>query len=203
MWISPNYQDTDFTHPWSLDQKIIVFEDKTLGWKLNIAHQIMNGRPRPEGGQEWPPIPHAGYAALDIVMSYFEMIAKYVNGYDRNDRCGEFFRRGVLLVFPSLSPGQTPLELQEMVKEVLDMMYEGVRCGLYHSGVTHGRIILTGDIPTAMGFDPHNGTLAVNPLLLIPELTKHFANYIADLRNTEHDELRRNFVKRFDYDTQA
>ena len=46
-----------------------------IGWKLNIADQIING------GEEQPAIKHSGYATLDIVFSYFEMIAKYEDGF--------------------------------------------------------------------------------------------------------------------------
>lgn len=43
MWISPSFQDTDYPFPHSLDAKIILFEDRVLGWKLNIANQMING----------------------------------------------------------------------------------------------------------------------------------------------------------------
>ena len=80
MWISPTYQDSDFPVPHSIDTKITLFEDRALGWKLNIAEQIINGKKKADGSEERPPIQHSGFAVLDIVFSYFEMIAKYENG---------------------------------------------------------------------------------------------------------------------------
>ena len=41
IWLSPSYQDTDFPFPHSLDTKIALFEDRALGWKLDIADQLI------------------------------------------------------------------------------------------------------------------------------------------------------------------
>ena len=140
MWISPSYQDTSFSAPHSIDIKIILFEDRVLGWKLNIADQIMNGAKRADGSEERSPIPHGGYAALDIITSYFEMIAKYENGYAKTRRSEEHFRLGVYSVFPELRNFQASANVPgvqgnvvSIVDCVLDVLYEGLRCGLYHS----------------------------------------------------------------------
>lgn len=61
LWLSPSYQDINFPVPHSLETKITLFEDRVLGWKLDIADQIING------GQEKPSIRYSGYATLDIV----------------------------------------------------------------------------------------------------------------------------------------
>ena len=37
MWITPNYQISDFTIPLSLDDKIEIFFDRTMGWQLSIC----------------------------------------------------------------------------------------------------------------------------------------------------------------------
>jgi len=86
IWLSPSYQDTDFPLPHSLDTKITLFEDRVLGWKLDIADQIING------GQEKSSIRHSGFAVLDIVFSYFEMIAKYEDGFTGR-KSEEYFKK--------------------------------------------------------------------------------------------------------------
>jgi len=70
LWISPSYQDTDFPHPHSLDTKITLFEDRVIGWKLDIADQLING------SQEKSPIRHSGYATLDIIVNPHLLVPK-------------------------------------------------------------------------------------------------------------------------------
>ena len=72
-FISPNYRKSDFKSPLSIDDKIKVFEDQVLGWQLDIAVWIMKS-----GARE---AQHSAYAVLHIVLSYFEMYAKYEQGY--------------------------------------------------------------------------------------------------------------------------
>lgn len=208
MWISPSFQDDDFRHPLNIEDKITIFEDRTLGWKLDIADQIINGKKRPDGSEELPAIPHSGYAVLDIVFSYFEMIAKYDDGFAQIGKSKEYFKQGVFSVFPYLNkyhlqanvPGVQG-KVVPIVDYVLDVMYEGVRCGLYHSGVTNGRIILTGGIQKPMALDLQNMVLIINPHLLVPAIKTHFARYVNHLKNPRNVNLRIKFEARFDFDS--
>jgi hypothetical protein len=202
IWLSPSYQDTDFPLPHSLDTKITLFEDRVIGWKLDIADQIING------GQEKSSIRHSGYATLDIAFSYFEMIAKYEAGFTGRES-EKYFKQGVYSVFPEFknnsNPAQTPLSpvgnVVFLIDVVLDLMYEGIRCGLYHSGITNGKIFLTREIKTPMAFDLQNQMLIVNPHLLVPKLKAHLRNYVARLRDINNTDLRAKFERRYDYDT--
>ncbi len=204
IWLSPSYQDTDFPLPHSLDAKITLFEDRVIGWKLDIADQLING------SQEKSPIRHSGYATLDIVVSYFEMIAKYEDGFIGR-KSEEYFKKGVYSVFPEFKnippPPQTPLSpvgnVVSLIDVVLDLMYEGIRCGLYHSGITNGKIFLTGEIETPMAFDLQLQMLIVNPHLLVPRLKAHLHGYVAQLRDVNNADLRAKFEKRYDFDTRV
>ena len=204
IWLSPSYQDTDFPFPHSLETKITLFEDRVLGWKLNIADQLING------GQEKSAIKHSGYATLDIIVSYFEMIAKYEDGFTGR-KSEEYFKKGVYSVFPglkdnshlantSLSPAGNVVSLIDVV---LDLMYEGIRCGLYHSGLTNGKIFLTGEINTPIAFDLQLQMLIVNPHLLVPKLREHLQGYVARLRDENNTDLRAKFEIRYDFDTRV
>jgi len=204
LWISPSYQDTDFPHPHSLDTRITLFEDRVLGWKLDIADQLING------SQEKSPIRYSGYATLDIVISYFEMIAKYEAGFNGRES-EKYFKQGVYSVFPEFKnispPAQTPLSpvgnVVSLIDVVLDLMYEGIRCGLYHSGITNGKIFLTGEIKTPMAFDLQLQMLIVNPHLLVPKLKIHLQDYVGRLRDANNADLRTKFKARYDFDTRV
>ncbi|MDP1715948.1 MAG: hypothetical protein Q8L41_14500 [Anaerolineales bacterium] len=204
MWISPSFQDIDYPFPHSLDTKIILFEDRVLGWKLNIADQMINGN------KEQPAINHSGYATLDVVFSYFEMFAKYEGGFAKLGKSEDYFKVGVYSVFPEFHHIPTPVtpltpvgNVVSIVDVVLDLMYEGIRCGLYHSGITNGRIMLTGEIKTPMGFDLQNQLLIINPHLLVPRLEIHLRDYVGRLRDANNTDLRLKFEARYDFDTRA
>lgn len=195
MYISPNYQDTDFVGPLSVDDKITIFSDRTYGWQLDIADQLINGKRGPDGGIIVKAIPHSGFAALSIVLSYFEMIAKYRDGFRGKGKSESYFKQGVYSVFPQLKTGPS-----QIVDSLLDVIYSGGRCSLYHSAITNRQIILSCDTKVPMGFDPHKSILEINPCLLPPGLEAHLQDYVKQLRNVNNSLLRENFEKRFDFD---
>lgn len=194
MWISPNYQDTDFSWPLSLDDKIKIFLDRTMGWQLDIADQCINGKNGPEG-EIVCPIPHSGFAVLNIVLSYFEMIAKYQDGFTRNTKSEYFFKLGIYSVFPQLKK-----ESSQVADNLLNILYYGCRCGLYHGGMTDNSIVVTSEPGYALLFDPQELRLKINPHLLVPALKAHLLEYGRELNEKNNVTLRNNFEKRFDFD---
>ncbi len=71
--VSTKYTEQMLSNPPTLNEKINVFEDRVIGWQLRIAEVILNGDPI-VGSR---PSPHADFAALTAVVSYFEMIAQF------------------------------------------------------------------------------------------------------------------------------
>jgi hypothetical protein len=195
MWISPKFQEVDFHWPLCLDDKITLFEDQIRGWKLEIAEHMINGKSGNDEKDIQQPILHSGYAVLDVLLSYFEMIAKYCDGYTKHGKSSWYFKRGVHLVFPTLS-NYPP----SIVEELLDALYIGARCGLYHAGLTDSRIILTGQEKADLRFNLANEKLIINPHLLPKTLTAHLQHYIGELRDPNNIELRENFERRLDFD---
>jgi hypothetical protein len=185
MWkISPNYYNTSFKWPLTTDDKITIFNDRTLGWQLTVAEYLLKNHK------------HGGFAVLSIVMSYFEMIAKYYDGYAEIGCSESYFKKGVFLVFPEIGKNS-----QQIMEDFLDRLYKKCRCGMYHNGITGGRIILTGGSGAPMIFDPLKTLLIINPHKLVPVLITHFQDYIKQLRDPSNKRLRENFQKRFDFDS--
>lgn len=197
--ISPNHKNTDFTFPLSTDDTIKIFTDRTLGWQLDIADCVVNGRKDNSGNVVTEPIKHAGFAALFIAMSYFEMIAKYMEGYTGNNKSKEYFKKGIYTVFPDL------MKLDKSEKAALDrslyLLYSDVRCGLYHSGLVGRKIILTGDFPQPIGYNKTSDQLVINPHLLVPNMKRHFEGCVQEITNKVNAPLRSKFEARFDFNT--
>ena len=180
--ISPNFQDIDFPSPMSLDQKIEVFADRVKGWQLDIAQQCADK------------ISHAGFAVLDILFSYFEMIAKYQDGYTNDYKSEHYFKTGFEVVFPKLS-----FPSSEIRDRLLKKLYIDVRCGLYHSGITGQGIELSGDFKYSVQFASPPDKIQINPHILVLDIQKHFLSYIRQLRDYNSKDLRNNFESRFNY----
>jgi len=142
MWVSPKSQDTDFAWPLSLEDKITIFLERTSGWQLDIADHCINGKRNSKGELLADPIEQSGFAVLHIVLSYFEMVAKYQEGFMTNGKSEHFFKKGVYSVFPHLKTVSS-----SMVDNLLNILYFGARCGLYHGGMTDHRIVITSETP--------------------------------------------------------
>ena len=71
-WIGPHFRSDFFGERYpdslSLEDKIAIFSDGVRGWQLDVADKVLR--------QDR----HSGFAALSIVISYFEMIARYEGG---------------------------------------------------------------------------------------------------------------------------
>lgn len=110
-----------------IGKRIDVFEAQMWGWQLHVADLIINGGRDHSDTCDVGAIPHGAFAALQVALVYFEAIAKYEAGYTGRDSRALFIR-GVLSVFPEMA--KTPFLA---TRDLLDLLYEGGRCGLYQS----------------------------------------------------------------------
>jgi hypothetical protein len=124
--LSPKYYSSKLSHP-TLEDYIDVYEDQIKGWHLDFARKMHADE-------------HAGFAALQIVFSYFEGHAVCSRGEDSKGRSREFFEQGVLSVFPELASYEDMNP--KLLASTIDAMYEDGRCGFFHAGITRKRFIL-------------------------------------------------------------
>lgn len=194
LWVTPTRQQSDIPSPMTIDDKISFFVEAVNGWYLNIADTCINGRIDEDGNQIDKAIKHSGFAVLAMVMSYFEMIAKYQAGHTgRQSKI--YFRKGVLSVFGELNDHP-----RSVVDDVITLLYDDVRNGLYHAAATSPRIIITGDVRFVMALeDSPQPRLIINPHLLPGKLREHLFNYESQLRDKANVQLRNKFEERFDY----
>ncbi|MFH1113455.1 MAG: hypothetical protein V1792_06000 [Pseudomonadota bacterium] len=190
--LGPNMTTDEFPLPWTRDVKISIFEDKINGWMLNIAEELD------------AKIPHSGYAILSIVLSYFEMIVHYRDGktedLDELEKGGrpalpsaELFKEGVLWVVNDMG---WPQKNQDEIERFQHMLYDFMRCGLFHSGIAYHKVWVSGHFGQVYVF--RGDDLIIDPKLLTKELKDHFDNYIGELRKGTNPSLVKNFEKRFD-----
>lgn len=181
-WISPKYEKSHFTLPLSFDQKVEIFRDRIDGWQLNIAKECQH-------------IQHAGFGVLYICLSYFEMVARFRAGDTSIYKSREFFRRG----FRAFARGK-PIAVSPHFNTVVDLLYEGARCGLYHISTTAQGVYISGDRPDSLTYDAGLKRLVIHPGKLIEEIVDDFKKYVTRLSKPGESLLRTNFERKFDHD---
>jgi len=122
------------------------------------------------------------------------MMAKFQEGFAGIGESRKHFKRGVYAVFPSLRSSSS-----QVLDRLLDKLYNDVRCGLYHSGITGPNIELSGDFSYSVAFVTPPDKVQINPHKLVPDLKQHFESYIYQLCDHGNEGLRKKFESRFDY----
>ena len=181
--ISPKHNQEEFPTGLTLDDKVEVFVARVEGWLLGPAVEMIRRG-----------IGYRAFALLAMVISYFEMIAKYSEGYIGERQSATYFKKGLRLVFPKISlPDEEGL---------LNALYNRVRNGLYHVGMTKPRVLLVdaNAVPGSIGYQPDLDLVAIAPDTLVDDLRIHFASFASELRNTQNRTLRASFEARFDAD---
>jgi predicted transcriptional regulator len=178
-WYSRRYQDTDFPSPLTLDHKIVIYEDQVYGWFLDIAKDLEENVA-------------TDFVTLMIVTSFFEGHAIFLKGQDSKGQEKELFEVGFRAV---LDPYFA--EINQPIKPVVDMIWERVRCGLFHVGMTLAESgLYRGEHerkhpPIWVYHDQDGELLIVNAPELRTLVEDYFRGYIARLQ--DETELRQNF----------
>lgn len=187
-YVSRKYLNTDFSSPPTLDQKIKVFEDRVLGWQIEIAQEVRN---QIDNGGEQGAFRHAGYALVSLLFSYFEMIAQYMEGASSQGGSKRTFVRGFKYVFPATS----------LSDDEIEEVYKRVRCGMYHDGYTKFGTLISSEFAPSVSID--TDTVKVNPHTLVDDVANHFAAYVTLLSNPGSTTERGHFESTFDRGTTA
>jgi len=169
----------------TIDDKIKLFTDRVHGWQLDIAQRCADD------------IQHSGFGVLSIIVSYFEMIAKFEDGYVRDSKSKEYFRKGVYSVFPDLQGDKRVSDW------MLNKLYVELRCGLYHSGMTGPDISVTVEVDYPILFSENNQRVIINPRRLVLALKHHFNGYVSRLSDPQNHDLRDKFEARFNYEPKS
>jgi hypothetical protein len=193
------HQHSDFSQPPSFDDKVVIFYERVWGWQLHITELCLDGGKDHEGKADLAKIPHSAFAAMQIMLSYFKVIAKYEDGFvpanPKQGQSAKYFKAGVTSVFSSLSS-----ENLADVASFLETFYEKARCGLYHMAQTEAGIVLTGEQQEALRFDSTNKVLFANRHRLPAVLKDHLDGYRRKLLDSKATDLREKLEVRYDYD---
>lgn len=159
-------------NPDIIDDKISIYERQVDEWFLLPATRLLEAR-------------NSGFVVLMICLSYIEGIQQYRAGENSINQSQQFFRRSMVRLFGNVFSNRNLLDL-----------YSEARCGLFHNGMTKGKVIINNNFAVAIRF-PDNERIEISPSKLLEIITHDFTNYIRELRNTLNLELRNNFNQMF------
>jgi hypothetical protein len=178
--LSPQFRSGDFPAEPSDEQKIAIFEDRISGWMLAPTERLLQRDP------------DSGFAALAILGTYFEMIAKYEDGCTSfRTPSRRYFVRGLQRVLNTEAQSERISE-----KDATDV-YDGLRSGLYHWGFPTPSVAIDEGLSTPIARDPATSVLMINPSQMLFAVRAHFAGYLERLRMPGEHELRRRFEQSF------
>ena len=197
MWIAWNINSKDITWPPnSIEEKVRIFYERALGWQLHIADLLANRGSCLGESELVKPLRHSGFAVAQICLSYFETIGHFEMGTTplRKDR--DYFKEGVQCVFPNLVKNYGA-----DADKLLDRVYVGARCGLYHNSMTVVGVGLgQPDDGEPLAYDPNTNRLAISPERLPKALKLHLEQFRVRLLDPKNTGLRQNFEDRFNQD---
>jgi hypothetical protein len=195
--VSPKFKNNKLQNA-SISDKIDVFEDQMTGWLF--AHHARALCSDKYTGQD-----QAGFAVVSLLSPYFEATESYHVGLESKGRSKEFFRKGFLRVFydfaASLKKANYPAP-DQLAEELVNNIYEEMRCGLAHEALTKSRVILRSDTaPLGLMIETSTGALGsiiIDPAKFLDSVEGHFQEHVKLLRNPTEVQLRANFEKFFD-----
>jgi len=171
--ISPNFDDEKLNDPTHSDL-VDVLEDRFRNWILNPARELS----KTDAGL----VP-----AMTLALTYPEGIWCYKSRSRSDVRSKEFFTCAFASVFQS-----SDLESEILIR-VGQLLYQEARCGLFHEGMSRGRILLSRDAPDPISvtFPKHDGvldttaeivSLFINPREFAEELDLDLVRFVTSLR---------------------
>jgi len=178
--ISPKHTAEEFAEGWDLDDKVEVFIARVRGWQLDVIREM-----------EEKEISNREVAILVLLIGFFEMIAKYYDGYLGRGESKHYFKKGLQLVFPDISSRE---------QAFMESLYSDVRCGLFHVCRPGSNVIIQDSAPGSIGFNDEHGMIMISPSNLFRDISMFFEEFSKALRDPQNIKLRQNFERRFDHD---
>src|SRR5438552_205685 len=120
--ITRKHDQAELSERSPIEKKIEIFRERVYGWQLHIADLVINGGRNDDDTEDIKPIEHSGFATLQILLSYFETIARYEAGSTEEGRSREMFIEGFLTVFPQVRSFP-----YLATRKFLDHLYKSVR----------------------------------------------------------------------------
>jgi hypothetical protein len=171
---------------YTLEQKIADFESAVREQIFDAADALLKA---PSSYRS---------AALRLLVSYFEPIAKYYAGFDRPGASKKYFVQGCEDVLER-QPRSRRRQHLEPTPAQFEGFYEVVRCGLAHGAARSFKVVLTYG-PYAFSIATSGSAMAINPDRLVKLLRDDLEAYLTIVRDAAKTTERQRFEARWDFE---
>ncbi len=161
-------------NPYCIEDKIYIYERQVQEWFLIRAVSLIRRKQN-------------DFVALMIAVAYIEGSEQYRRGETSNGRSKRFFRYGFQRIF----------HMSESDSNNIDRLYDHLRCGLFHNGMSGDMVVLNRKLKKPVEFSAR-GTIDINPRLFVETVSQDFTSYLAELRDASNVQLRNRFNSMFD-----
>ena len=161
-----------------LDDYIDAYADRVRGWLLDWAIELNKHE-------------HAGFAAVLLILAFFEGFAVFYYGEDSDRKLRRVFAHGLRLVFPQLNGIK-----KKQADSIADRLYKLGRCGLFHLGMARPGVVLAdGDYEFRVKFNGKDEASAIyiDRHKFVRAVCARFEQYVGELRDPSNSERRRHF----------
>lgn len=185
--------------PWSVDDKIDIFECRVDVWQLGVGVAMLTNIESNQPPSIWS---HSAYGMLAITFTYFEMLGKTLNPNSRSrGTAGVDFNHGFCDVYPAYRPNDG--NYADANVPVVVAFRDRVRNGMYHLAYTKNNILIHNDsrITDDDVFVSQCGADTIyylNPHKMVRTIVDHFPSFTARLRDTANTNRRTKFETFFD-----
>ena len=128
----------------------------------------------------------AGFVILMIASSYLESNQQYRDGSSSQGKSTIYIKKALKRIFPNISI------------EEENIFVDGVRCGLFHEGITKKGIFINASQKDVFISNSQSGTLIVNPHKFLDAVRKDLEDYIKSLKRKRNNEERDKFGNMWD-----
>lgn len=177
-WLDKDYNPIVFDeknnrqlNPRDIDDKIIIYERQVKDWFLSPASNLVKYRNK-----------NKGFIVLMICLSYLEGVEQYRQGVQSHGNSRNFFVAALERMYPGM---HSEYNLKEF--------YSQARCGLFHSGMVQGKMIINNQFSNSIEFEGLD--IRVSPKKLLEDVENDFNEYLRELRVTQ--DLREKFDRMY------
>lgn len=184
--------------PWSIDDKINIFECRVDVWQLGVAVAMLKRNESNEQSSIWR---HSAYGMLSVIFSYFEMIGKTLNLKSQPRGTASLdFNHGFCDVYPAYKPANEDYTDDNLSFVVA--LRDRVRNGMYHLAWTKSNLVIhNAPHRSEEFFVTQAGPRSVyylNPHKMVRTIVNHFPGFVARLREESNTDMRSKFETFFD-----
>ncbi len=184
--ISRHYHDSQIKVD-NFETRVAIYEDQVRGWFLDQARILEKASD------------HGAFVLLLVALSYVEGHAIFYKGEDSKGKSKVFFRDSFKSIFPTYEGSSEATAItSDFLDAAIDDLYDQMRNGLFHTGMTRAKVLLSGEFDAPFRFTFHPETKAiiqigVNPHKMLQAIEIHLSFYLMRLRDPNEQQLRERF----------